>query len=127
MSKNLSLSLGLRWEVDPPPTGEHGQDAYTVLGDVNVPALHVAAWYDLFLGGSLRNYEGLKAHAATEQARSGQRLLIVVGGHAGNGPKIGEVDFGPASKTDEDGQAIHEDCYVLKVRLEKASKDERLP
>jgi uncharacterized protein len=71
-------------------------------GDVNVPALHVAAWYDLFLGGSLRNYEGLKAHAATEQARSGQRLLIVVGGHAGNGPKIGDVDFGAESKIDED-------------------------
>jgi hypothetical protein len=27
------------------------------------------------------------------------------------------------SKTDGDGQAIHEDCYVLKVRLEQASKD----
>jgi hypothetical protein len=38
MSKALSLSLGLRWEVDPPPTGEHGQDAYTVLGNVNDPA-----------------------------------------------------------------------------------------
>jgi hypothetical protein len=38
VSKALSLSLGLRWEVDPPPTGEHGQDAYTVLGNVSVPA-----------------------------------------------------------------------------------------
>ena len=27
------------------------------------------------------------------------------------------------SKTDEDGRAIHEDCYVLKVKLEQASKD----
>lgn len=27
------------------------------------------------------------------------------------------------SKTDEDGKAIHEDCYVLKVQLEHASKD----
>jgi hypothetical protein len=25
------------------------------------------------------------------------------------------------SKTDGDGQAIHEDCYVQKVKLEKAS------
>src|SRR5437899_3139540 len=67
-------------------------------GDINVPALHVAAWYDLFLGGSLRNYEGLKAHAATEQARRGQRLMVIVGGHAGNGPKIGDVAFVAASK-----------------------------
>jgi hypothetical protein len=28
------------------------------------------------------------------------------------------------SKTDEDGRAIHEDCYVLKIQLEQASKDE---
>ena len=27
------------------------------------------------------------------------------------------------SQTDEDGRAIHEDCYVLKVKLEQASKD----
>ena len=27
------------------------------------------------------------------------------------------------SKTDGDGQAIHEDCYLLKVKLEQASKD----
>jgi hypothetical protein len=27
------------------------------------------------------------------------------------------------SKTDGDGQAIHEDCYVLKVKLEQASED----
>lgn len=33
----LTLSLGLRWEVNPPPTGEHGDDAYTLLGDINSP------------------------------------------------------------------------------------------
>ncbi len=34
----LTVSMGLRWEVDPPPTGEHGDDAYTLRGSVNVPA-----------------------------------------------------------------------------------------
>ena len=82
--------------------------------DINVPALHVAAWYDLFLGGSLRNYEGLKAHAATEQARRGQRLMVIVGGHAGNGPKIGDVDFGAASKVDEDEITLHWYEYLFK-------------
>jgi hypothetical protein len=83
-------------------------------GDINVPALHVAAWYDLFLGGSLRNYEGLKAHAATEQARRGQQLLVVVGGHAGNGPKIGDVDFGAVSRIDEDEITLHWYEYLFK-------------
>jgi len=71
--------------------------------DIRVPALHVGAWYDIFLGGSLRNYIGLKAGAATEEARKGQHLLVVIGGHAGGGRKIGAVDFGPeAAKVDED-------------------------
>jgi hypothetical protein len=38
VSKALTLSLGLRWEVDPPPKGAHGHDAYTVKGDVASPA-----------------------------------------------------------------------------------------
>jgi Carboxypeptidase regulatory-like domain/TonB-dependent Receptor Plug Domain len=34
----LSISLGLRWEVDPPPTEQHGDDAYTLLGNIGDPA-----------------------------------------------------------------------------------------
>jgi Carboxypeptidase regulatory-like domain/TonB-dependent Receptor Plug Domain len=34
----LHLSLGLRWEMNPPPTEQHGNDAYTLLGDINVPS-----------------------------------------------------------------------------------------
>jgi hypothetical protein len=67
-------------------------------GDITVPALHVAAWYDIFLGGSLRNYMGLKARGGSDAARNGQHLLVTIGGHAGwSGQKIGEVDFGPAA------------------------------
>jgi putative CocE/NonD family hydrolase len=69
--------------------------------DIQVPALHVAAWYDIFQGGSLRNYEGLKEHAGNEAARRGQRLLVIIGGHAGGGRQIGDVDFGPAAEFDE--------------------------
>jgi putative CocE/NonD family hydrolase len=65
--------------------------------EVNVPALHTAAWYDIFQDGSLRNYQGLKEKAATEAARRGQRLLVIVGGHAGSGRQIGDVDFGASA------------------------------
>jgi putative CocE/NonD family hydrolase len=59
-----------------------------------VPALHIGGWYDIFLGGTLRNYIGIKAHGGTEAARNGQRLLIQIGGHAGFGRRIGDVEFG---------------------------------
>ncbi|HET6181371.1 MAG TPA: CocE/NonD family hydrolase [Candidatus Sulfotelmatobacter sp.] len=64
--------------------------------DINVPVLTVAAWYDIFQGGSLRNYSGIRARGG-EGARAGQRLLVIIGGHAGDGRKIGDVDFGPAA------------------------------
>lgn len=75
-------------------------------GDIRVPALHVAAWYDIFLGGSLRNYIGMKSGAATEEARHGQRLLVVIGGHAGSGRKIGDIDFGGEAEKADDTNAM---------------------
>jgi uncharacterized protein len=62
--------------------------------DIQVPALHVGGWYDIFLTGTLRNYMGIKAHGGSDAARSGQRLLVQIGGHAGFGRHIGDVDFG---------------------------------
>jgi hypothetical protein len=38
VSSTLNVSAGLRWDVSPAPKGQHGQDAYTVLGSVNAPA-----------------------------------------------------------------------------------------
>jgi len=40
--------------------------------DINVPILTVAAWYDIFQGGSFKNYMGIRAHGG-DGARSGQR------------------------------------------------------
>jgi hypothetical protein len=36
-SKALTLSLGLRWEVNPPPKGSDGMNAYTAIGDIASP------------------------------------------------------------------------------------------
>jgi uncharacterized protein len=82
--------------------------------DITVPALHVAAWYDLFLGGSLRNYEGIKDHGGSDVARRGQQLMIIVGGHAGNGPRIGDVDFGAAAHIDEADITLRWYDYLFK-------------
>src|SRR5215471_13855467 len=74
--------------------------------DINVPVLTIAAWYDIFLGGSLRNYIGIQAHAGSDAARRGQHLLVLIGGHAGSGRKIGDVDFGAAANIDVDDVII---------------------
>ena len=83
--------------------------------EITVPALHVAAWYDIFQGGTLRNYMGIKAHGGSETARNGQHLLVTIGGHAGGGRKIGDVDFGPAAEQyDENEITLHWYDYLFK-------------
>jgi uncharacterized protein len=82
--------------------------------DINVPVFTIAAWYDIFLGGSLRNYIGVKSHGATDAARRGQRLMVMIGGHAGSGRKIGDVDFGPAAEFDEDDATLGWYDYLFK-------------
>jgi uncharacterized protein len=63
--------------------------------NIAVPMLSVGGWYDIFNAGTIRNYMGAKAHGSTEAARTQQHLLIEIGGHAGFGRKIGDVEFGP--------------------------------
>ena len=73
---------------------------------IQVPALTIAAWYDLFQGGSIKNYTGLHAGAGNETARAGQRLLIAIGGHSGWARTVGTVDFGPDAPFDENGVTL---------------------
>ena len=91
--------------------------------DINVPSLTIAAWYDIFQGGSLRNYSGTRAHGG-DRARSGQRLLVTIGGHAGGGQKIGDVDFGPAAaQFDEDEVTLSWYEYLLKGVQNRFAKE----
>jgi uncharacterized protein len=62
---------------------------------IAVPMLQVGGWYDIFNAGTLRNYMGAKKYGANDAARTQQHLLIEIGGHAGFGRRIGDVDFGP--------------------------------
>jgi putative CocE/NonD family hydrolase len=91
---------------------------------IQVPALTVAAWYDIFQAGSLRNYLGTKAHGGSEAARNGQRLLVIIGGHAGGGRKIGDVDFGPAAEEfDEETVSLDWYDYLLQGKQNQYASD----
>lgn len=93
--------------------------------DIQVPALNFAAWYDIFLGGSVKNYVGLKKGAGTEAARKGQRLVVYVGGHAGGSSsrKVGAVDFGEKLPIDEDGVMLEWYDWLLKGDANGAEKE----
>ena len=93
--------------------------------DIRVPALHVGGWYDIFLGGTLRNYDGIKARGATDEARKGQRLLVQIGGHAGFGKRIGDVEFGDeALKFPPSKVVLHWYDYLFKGVQNEFAKDQ---
>ncbi len=49
---------------------------HTRYDQIAVPGLHIAGWYDVFLEGTLQNYEGLRARAGSDAARAAQRLIV---------------------------------------------------
>jgi putative CocE/NonD family hydrolase len=91
--------------------------------NIDVPALTIAAWYDIFQGGSVRNYLGLKAHGATEAARSNEHLVVAIGGHAGWGSMIGEVNFGPDAPLDENDISLDWYDYLFQGKKNEFASD----
>jgi uncharacterized protein len=61
---------------------------------ISTPALHVGGWFDLFLGGTLDNFQTLRRAAATEHARRNQVLVIGPWTHADQTGAAGELHFG---------------------------------
>ena len=62
---------------------------------ISVPAYNFGGWYDIFLGGTIRNYQRMREMGATDLARSGQRLTIGPWVHGGSPPSVsGEYNFG---------------------------------
>ena len=65
---------------------------------VAAPALNIGGWYDIFLGGTIRNYLGMRQSGATAAARQGQRLLIGPWAHSSRGGSMaGQHYFGVAA------------------------------
>jgi len=85
-----------------------------------VPTYHLASWFDLFLGGSLRNFTGMRNAATSEEARRRHRLTIGPWMHGPrtdselDGQRVGEVDFGPDARFDYKGEMVRWFDYTLK-------------
>jgi putative CocE/NonD family hydrolase len=84
-------SYWLRWSIE---------EQYS---RIDLPADHIGGWYDIFLEGTLKNYSEMrKLHPNTQQ-------YLTIGPWTHYGPtteKHGELDFGPASGLDSDGELL---------------------
>jgi hypothetical protein len=64
-------------------------------GSIEVPVLHIGGWYDIFIDGTIENFNGVRAQGATAVARNNQRLVIEPWYHMPWSRYVGELDFGP--------------------------------
>lgn len=80
---------------------------------ITIPVLSVSGWYDMFLGGTIRNFLGMRANGGSDAARRHQRLMLGSWPHGkplfGGNPEP-EIDFGPQAP----GSAIDVDGLVLR-------------
>ena len=58
-------------------------------GLAQYPAMHIGGWYDIFLGGTLENYQGMRA-----RGQAPQKLLIGPWSHTSQDERVGAVHFG---------------------------------
>jgi uncharacterized protein len=78
------------------------QDVSSRLDRIQVPALHVAGWYDTYLEGSIAGYLALHKNAGSEFAREHQYLIAGPWVHIPWGDRVGDANLGEAANLDTD-------------------------
>ena len=83
------------------------------------PSYHVASWFDIFLGGTLENFTGMRACAKSAAVRRSHKLIIGPWIHgpfmykAPQGRTAGEMDFGDEALWDYPGTMLRWfDCWL---------------
>jgi putative CocE/NonD family hydrolase len=78
------------------------QDISTRIDRIQVPALHIAGWYDTYLEGSIAGYLALRKGAGTEFAREHQYLFVGPWVHIPWGDRVGDANLGEAANLNTD-------------------------
>ena len=82
---------------------------------IKAPAFNVGGWYDVFIEGTLENFNGLRERGGSEQARRGSRLLVGPWFHPSAArTQLGQLEFGPAAAVDEQQLQLKWFDYWLK-------------
>jgi uncharacterized protein len=68
--------------------------------DIDVPALVVGGWFDVFLGGTLENFVRLPVESGSERAQAGTRLLVGAWAHGSTYGLFPDHSFGLYERND---------------------------
>jgi uncharacterized protein len=78
------------------------RDVSERLDAIQVPALHIAGWFDTYLEGSIDGYLALRHEAGSQFARDNQYLIAGPWVHHPWGDRIGDADLGEAANVGTD-------------------------
>ncbi|MEO0438252.1 MAG: CocE/NonD family hydrolase [Pseudomonadota bacterium] len=95
--------------------------------EMNVPALNIGGWYDVFLRSTIGSFSTMKTDAITARARKSQRLVIGPWPHGWNARSVtGQVDFGPQSLINEEAMMLDWFDHHLKGKPLKSGSPVKL-
>ena len=80
----------------------NSQDIRTRCERIQIPALHLAGWFDTYLEGSIAGYLELRQHAGSEFVRNNQYLIAGPWVHIPWGDRVGDADLGSAANLNTD-------------------------
>jgi hypothetical protein len=92
------------------------------LDRIQVPALHIAGWFDTYLEGSIAGFLALRNHAGSEFARQNQCLLAGPWVHIPWGDRAGDANVGQAANLNTDAILIEWFDHWLKDAGEPISE-----
>jgi uncharacterized protein len=78
------------------------QDVSTRIDRIQIPALHLAGWFDTYLEATIAGYLALRNHAGSEFARKHQYLICGPWMHHPWGDRVGERIFGETANLETD-------------------------
>ena len=78
------------------------QDISARFDRIQIPALHVAGWFDTYLEGSIAGYLSLRKHAGSEFARVHQFLIAGPWIHIPWGDRVGDANLGEDANLNTD-------------------------
>jgi putative CocE/NonD family hydrolase len=78
------------------------QDISSRIDRIQIPALHIAGWFDTYLEGSVAGYIALSSGAGTEVARANQYLVAGPWVHIPWGDRAGDANLGDAANLNTD-------------------------
>lgn len=96
--------------------------------ELEVKALHSGGWHDIFSGGSLINYMGLRRNGKSSEIREGQYLLFGPWAHASTSKegKIGDVVFGESAVLDMTQMILSWYDFILKGQQNEFAASKRV-